>query len=317
MKFETKFTLYLTTALVVGFSLVNTVAILFLKSVVETSIDSQVKLIVSGYKYNDSNNPIPPYLMLREKIEPLEDYRVIGYTGKYFVLLDENYVKGILMSFAMLLIGWEIVLIIIILLLFYKVLSTHWKREQDVKDILNILLLSLTHRLGNFLSILRVNLELIGENAPAIRIKKGLKKLEDDYGKTLSLLKSLQEGKDVEIEKIDLGTLIEDLYSKLGPVESLKFIFVKKDVFIKANPIYLEILTSSLLENAFKYAKSFIHVKICEKEKALVIINDIKEGHGGSGMGLHIVKFTSSKIGAKVTYRIRKNFTVIVKFRPA
>jgi two-component sensor histidine kinase len=52
-----------------------------------------------------------------------------------------------------------------------------------------------------------------------------------------------------------------------------------------------------LIENSIKYSDEYIHIKSIKKNKLLyiVIANDIGKSKSGSGFGLSLVKYISSK----------------------
>ncbi len=314
MRFETKAFTVLAVTLVVGLSVINFLSVVYLKIVLEEALNREVDM---AYKLYALNNLEPPeYIKIKESPTPPEGYRVAVYTGRHFIFVEEGYVQKKLKSFAVSLLIWEVLLVISVLILFRKVVINYIRREKEVKDIMNILLLAITHRIGNFISAQKINLELL-EDSPAVnRLRESVKGLEEHYSRTLGILELLGKGQGLEPVRVDLEAFLRKVIRSLHIPEGVRVRVRTSKVYIKTNPVYLEILLTSLIENALKYARSRVYVRLCngERRPLLIVRNDVREHSGGSGMGLQIVKFTAEKMGASVRFRVRDRFTAVVVF---
>lgn len=312
MRFETKALLLLVFALVVGLSAVNFLSVAYLKFVLQDSLEKEIDRVYRLYLLGYSD--LPDHIRVGEKPIPPEGFKVARYTGKHFIFLKEGYTEERLRDFSFFLLMWEAILVIVTVVLFQRVVVRYIRREQEVKDLMSILLLAITHRIGNFISAQKVNLELLEEDPVLDRLKESVRRLERDYRRTLEVLEELKEGHGTEPEVVDLKVLVERVIRSLPVPEGIELKLRLSQAKVRANPVYLEIMVSSLLENALRYANSVVHVRLCGKGPLLVIRNDVRTHTGGSGMGLQIVKFVARRIGAEVRFRIRNRFTAVVVF---
>ncbi len=317
MKFEYRILSLLLTVIVSGFTFLNFVSIAYIREVLDQQLQEKAKLYSKLILYNRTER-IPEFIKIEESPLPLEKHRLILYTGKHYVFIKEEYIRNLLLSYGLSLFLWEGGLTVIILLLFYLTLIRNLKTEKETGDLLNVMLQSLTHKIGNFLASQKINLEMLEESSPVLRMKRSLSDLERNYQKTFKILEMLRHGQHIKKEKIDLLKLISDT------ALSYKSIF-QREVFLRtpntdfslnSNPFYTELLVSLLLENAFKHSDKRVFIKLCRarSKKLLIVKNDIGRDISGTGVGLRIVKFIADKLGVDLKIRIRKNFTVLVTF---
>ena len=315
MRFETKALAVIVVSLVIGLSMINFLSVLYLRLLTEDYLEREIDRVYRLYTLN-AGVRVPEYLRISENPVPPEGFRVIRYTGKHFIFLREDYIRDRLRNFSVFILMWEALLVMALIVIFQRVVVRYMRREREIKDLTGILLLTLTHRIGNFLSVQRINLELL-EKTPALeRLKESVRRLERDYRKTLDILEDLKEGQGLEPERVDLKEAVERTVSSLPVREGVRVRMRLSRVYVHTNPVYMDILLSSLIENALRYAKTKVYIKVCEGENGpvLVIRNDIRSYDGGSGMGLQIVRFVTRKIGAEVRYRVKDHFTVVVRF---
>ncbi len=317
MRFEYRVLILLSLVIVGGFTFMNFVSLAYVKEVVEEHLRTQARTYSKLLLYNRAEK-IPGYMRISETPTPVEDYSIILYTGKHYVFVRNDYVKEKITRFALSLLLWEAGLVVMILSLFYLTLIRNLRNEREVSDLMNVLLLSLTHKLGNFIASQKVNLELIEDSPPKERLRRSLVDLERSYHRTFTLLETLQRERNVREEKVDLKSIVEEAVSHhTEQGRDLRFSSVKSVPPIRTNPVYVELLISLLLENAVKYSRRTVHVKLCRSRKGrpvLFIRNDIGSRSGGTGVGLQIVRFIADKIGAELRIRIRDRFTVVTTF---
>lgn len=313
MRYETKVFIAILLVVAVGLSIVNFLGLTYLRLALEEGLEREINYLKRLYPQVGT----PPHIVISEDPLPPEGFTVSAYTGKYFIFLKKDYVKDRLRGLAFLLLLWDAFLIISLSLLLRRTLLRYMGRERELKDLFHALLMTVTHRIGNFISVQKLNVELLGEDRRALRLRESLRKLEGDYTRLLETLLNIQRGGEVGKERLDIRSLVVSTLS--GNRKEVRLILnLREGVFVDMNPIYGEILIQSLLENALKYARSFVHVKLCrtkDDRPLLLIRNDRKStAEGGSGMGLQIVNFLASKMGVRVSYRVRGCFTAIVEF---
>jgi len=217
----------------------------------------------------------------------------------------QEYVKNVLL--------WEFLLVLSLMLILYKVIERITKQERDYKEFLELILLTLSHKFGNFLTAHRGNIEILkirNDERALQRLEKSYTFMQEDLNKVIETINRFKEA-SFEKEKINLKELIEKF---LSLIETEKRILITaKDINVYANRQNFENIIFSLLENAFKYSKERIHIKVCKNY--IAIRNDIYETERGSGIGLKIAQALAKKEGFKIKYRAKEeNFIIVLKF---
>jgi signal transduction histidine kinase len=211
---------------------------------------------------------------------------------------------------------WETFLVFGSIISIYYLTSIYLKKEERYKQFLQLMILSISHKLGNKISSLNINLELIKSscnNQAVNRLEKSLISLNEDLKTLLNTFKKLQFERKEEEERFRVDELVLKLLEEFKPFE--------KKVFLKLKPLKsfknrsdIEAIIQIILENAFKYSENKVYIKIYKSN--LIIKNDIKnEIESGSGLGLLIVEELSKLNNLKVIKRVKgKYFTVCLAF---
>lgn len=309
MSEERKYLLWLVLILVAGFTVINTLSVMALKISLENELYVTANALRRALITDRTVLPYPFKISER----PEEGFIIVVYKDGFFILVDENYIPERLKSFATVLVLWEGVFILFILLLFRRTVLLYIKREKDIRYLLNLLLLALTHRLGNFLSVVKLNLELMEDSKPKKRIISSTEKLEEDYKKAVEVLESLSKGYGLGSRIVNVKEVVEELLKGSDHRQDIRLMVKLEDTLVRANPIYLEILVGSVIENSLKYAISFVHIKLCGG--LLVVRNDFGSVKEGSGMGLKIARFAAQILGFDLRIKYRNRFTVFVNFK--
>ena len=310
MSEERKYLLWLVLILVAGFTVINTLSVMALKISLENELYITANALRRALITDRTALPYPFKISER----PEEGFIPVVYRDGFFILVDEDYIPERLKSFATVLVLWEGVFILFILLLFRRTVLLYIKREKDIRHLLNLLLLALTHRLGNFLSVVKLNLELMEDSKPKERIISSTEKLEEDYKKAMEVLESLSKGYGLGSRIVNVKDVVEGVLKGSDHRKDIKLMVKLEDTLVRANPIYLEILVGSVIENSLKYAISFVHIKLCGG--LLVVRNDFGSVKEGSGMGLKIARFAAQILGFDLRIKYRNRFTVFVNFKP-
>ena len=248
---------------------------------------------------------------LIEKYQQLQN--ILKQQNQLPVIFQDN-LKSYKSEYSKMVILWETFLVFGSIILIYYLTSIYLKKEERYKQFLQLMILSISHKLGNKISSLNINLELIKSicnNQAVNRLEKSLTSLNEDLKTLLNTFKKLQfERKEEERFRVD--ELVLKLLEEFKPFE--------KKVFLKLKPLSfknrsdIEAIIQIILENAFKYSENKVYIKIYKTN--LIIKNDIKnEIESGSGLGLLIVEGLSKLNNLKVIKRVKgKYFTVCLAF---
>jgi len=301
LRVEVKLLILIALILSFGLSTVNLVALNNCKKQILEKVNLEIRLYKVLYSYGILAQT-PVYIKV-SKVPPSSDWRLIGkaYDGNFF-FLDENYVQRELRSFAIHLFIWEIPIIVLTILFTYKTVSFFIEREKEAKELVKTFFLFFTHKLGNFLSLNRVNLEILKMHCPIekalYRLEKAYDILESDFKKSLSYISSFESEQTNESFRLD--ELLENLinrYYNLFP--SLNLEYSLEALVIKSRKKEVESLLQILIENAFKYADTYVRVslKYFYSKPIIEIENDVGSGNSGSGIGLRLAKFLARRLG--------------------
>lgn len=182
---EIKLLVLLTLILSLGLSVVNLVALSNYKRQILEKIDSEVELYKLAVDYGVSLK-LPPYIVISPK-PPGERWSVAGKVNDEFFFVNEDYVQSELRRFAFYLFIWEVPIVVLTILVAYKTVTLFIKREKEAKELVKTFFLLFTHKLGNFLSLNKINLEILEMKCPnekaLSRIKQAYSILESDFKK--------------------------------------------------------------------------------------------------------------------------------------
>ncbi|WP_297473850.1 hypothetical protein [Persephonella sp.] len=306
-----------TFVLTLGLSAINLVSILFFKYNLENQITKETRLYLEVYKYNPGLR-LPEHIKIFDKFPNPEKYELIGIANGKYITYDRRYKEEKLKSFASTLLLWEGILIVSLMFLMYFTIIKYIKKEEYIRQYLEILLLTITHKLGNFLSIQRLNIDLIKSKCrikAVNRLENAYSLIEKDFKFTIKTLKNLGNT-EKNITTVNIKDMIEDILHHF--IENLKDKKIKlklKNVYIKADPNDLENILFSLLENAIKFSDEKIYVKMCVNDKNIFIFikNDVGITDKGAGVGLQIAEFLLSQYGGEVRTHIGRDFLTVIR----
>ena len=106
----------------------------------------------------------------------------------------------------------------------YYLTSIYLKKEERYKQFLQLMILSISHKLGNKISSLNINLELIKsicKNQVVYRLEKSLISLNEDLKTLLNTFKKLQFERKEERFRVD--ELVLKLLEEFKPFEKKVF----------------------------------------------------------------------------------------------
>ncbi|MCX7761083.1 MAG: hypothetical protein N2Z81_07840 [Hydrogenothermaceae bacterium] len=231
----------------------------------------------------------------------------------YIQSFDKDLFEEKYNQLAKLIIMWEGILIISTMLLFYLVIEKYIRKEREYKEFLELMILTVSHKFGNFLATLKINLDIIKSSCNLKAIENS-ENYTNELSKDLQLLiKLLKSSSSEEPEDIDIKELILDTMKNFG-TGNRKVIVEITDFRVTARKDIIENILFILIDNCFKYSKSFIHIRTF-KGKVIVLRNDVRKREGGSGIGLTIAEKFCQLNGWTLKKIVRKDyFTVFLKF---
>ncbi|WP_456393606.1 sensor histidine kinase [Persephonella sp.] len=317
LSFENKVLITFTFILALGLSAINLVAVLFFKYSIEGQIYRESRLYVEVYRYNPSVR-LPEYIKLFDRLPDSPSYEIIGMVNGRYVTLDKEYKTRKTKEFATTLLMWDAVLILSTMLLIYFTIIKYIKKEEYLRRYLEILILTITHKLGNFLSVQRINIDLIKSKCrikAVNRLESAYSLIEKDFKFTIRTLKNLGNA-EKNIKTVNLKDLVEDILHHF--IENLKdrdVITRLKNIYIKIDPNDIENILFTVIENAVKFSEKRIHIKMCSDGKYVYIFikNDVGTVNKGAGIGLEIAEFLISQYGGEIKTHIGRDFLTVLK----
>ncbi len=318
-KFETKIMLIFVSILVFGISLINAISVIYYKFSLENSILKEINCYKKILEYDPYFTP-PSYILINKITAINKDYEIVGQTGDYFIFLKKSYKSEKLKSFASTLFIWEGIIVISLILVMYLTIINFLKKEEENLKFLEFLVLSITHKIGNFLAIQKLNIDILKLKCPeeksVNRIEENYRFIEKDFKITLETIQNLKKSENKKL--LNVKDVITQILKNFEDVLKEKNLKLKlKDCYLKISEIDAENIIFNLIENSIKYSENSIQIKVCCTQKYfyLIIKNDISEQKEGTGIGLEIVKYLLSKNNGKLYNRAKKDYLAVVKIK--
>jgi len=296
LSFQTKLLIIFAIIVVLIFSIINFVTLYFFNEEQQRHFEETLALYQKILE-KDKNYPLPLHIKRYDKE----------------LIIDQNYIDDRFKKYAKTVLLWESLLVLLLMYLFYRVLVAISKKEIEYEEFLKLLIFVMSHKIGNFLSVMKTNLEILRikpENRIIERLHTSCNILNEEITKTIETVKKLPAFRK-DIKEINLKEILTKIISKFETRK--KIILSLKDSLTKANEETIEIILFLIIDNAFKYSNSKIHIKIFKK--FLAVRNDIAESDKGSGVGLQIVDYLAKKSGYTIKYRAKgEHFLLTLKF---
>ncbi len=317
MRFDLKASITFTVIVVIGFVVLNSVSFLYYKEGIKISLLKEAKAYYE-LKKKEPLFPLPYYLKMYKELIFQDDFVPLIKIEDTNVYVKRDYIERKFNNFFINIFLWDVVIIFTLYIFFYFTILRYIKKETEIKSILEIFTLSISHKLGNFLSINKMNIELLKSKCKfreLERIEQSYNLLEKDFINVSSFLKNI--GKTDKKRVLNLRTLIERHLNEFQSIFPDKRIILSlRDIYVKAEEDKLSLIIFNLLENAFKYSDSFIHIKTCQNKRkvTLSIRNDISTDiKRTTGIGLEIVTKLLKDTGGVLWKKAGKDtYTVVV-----
>lgn len=227
--------------------------------------------------------------------------------------LKESYAKERFNKYSKTILIWEVLLILVLSYLFYRILNVISRKEKEHEEFLRFLFFVLSHKIGNFLSTMNTNIEILKlkpESRVLERMEKSCNAIGAEIQKTIEAVKKLPKISKSK-QQINLEELIKTVISKFETDK--KLLFSKREVYLNNNPEVVETIIFLLIDNAFRYSEKIIHIKIFRN--AVAIRNDFTEIVKGSGLGLQIAEYLCRTSKLQLKYRAKgEHFIVLLIF---
>ena len=321
MRFELKVVATVLLFLSVAFSILNAVLFISLSQEHEGDIIRYsrplVDAIIEGTKVE-----VPAHILITSErlADRWEEYDLITLYRGMFVYVKKGYSYEKTRQFMVSIFVTEILITLIITATFYILLSKFYSSEKRYRDLLGIILLASAHRMGNFLSSIKLSLETFKKELKDTRGEEKLNKLsrqvgllEEDFKKNLQILNSILD-RSTSLEEVDVLSMVREIsfhYKKRYPGKLLYIKTSRNGQFrLKTDRALLNNLIDILIENAFLHSAKEIKIRLRKsKGKVCILItNDIKEGRmSGSGIGLEIADYISKLLKVNIHQNIKNS----------
>ena len=214
--------------------------------------------------------------------------------------------------------------------IFYQLLKRYNIHKNNTIRLIEIFLEIISHKFGNFLAGVKINLSLVNSNnkniilSPKIynRILNSVDYMDNELSNILSELNSIRLYNNILIKSnLSFNKLLSN------QIEKSENLFKDKknyQIILKNNCDKLENLEYAfaielLLENALKYANSIIKIRTGlwrKKYHYLFILNDIStKNYKGLGLGLSIVDSIAKQNDFYVQWRKEGNFFKVLIYK--
>ncbi|MBF0539147.1 MAG: HAMP domain-containing histidine kinase [Nitrospirae bacterium] len=240
--------------------------------------------------------------------------------GRYYYI-KRSYMQQRLNSFGIIVFGLESSLFLSLVLFTYMTVARFVRDIEGKERFLNLLLLSFNHKIGNFLSTLKINVEILkdslDDNACLHRIEQTCTRIEADMKRTFKMIST---GYININEVVDVGEAIEVMVSFFGSELSARLLLLdlrRVSTVMAYND--LEDILYNLIDNAIRYSVRTVGIRLraIDKHVCIYIRNDIapsapatvgsKAEDKGTGLGKEITLKILKRYRAEMIVRQRQD----------
>lgn len=190
---------------------------------------------------------------------------------------------------------WECILVIVVSYVFFLLFKRYKRHKKEVTEFQDILVEAVSHRLGNYLAVQKINLELLrGQHNPRAfgRIEESTARFENDFQQLIKIMSEF-DFEERKHEPVDIKTVAEDMLPRFDGVHRVRVHTRLQSGTLQGNILEIQTLLFILLENAVKYANSCIKIKtgLTNGRSYCFLLNDINPAVSmGSGIGRNIAR---------------------------
>lgn len=228
--------------------------------------------------------------------------------------VDRDFIENKILEYTKQVILWEFLLVLATMFILYKIIDRMTKQQREYKDFLELILLTISHKFGNFLASQKGNLEILKikyDQKALQRLEKNYEHIEEEFRTIVKYIENFKRF-SADREKISLRETLNKCIDLLIDKEAIRI--RGKDLLLYSNKQVLENILFPLIENAVKYSEGVISIRITRKY--LAIRNKILVTSRGTGIGLKISETLAKKQGFQLLYRTKGEYFICqLKFR--
>lgn len=212
--------------------------------------------------------------------------------GRYYYI-RRPYIRQRLNSFGIIVFGLESALFLSLVLFTYVSVARFVRDIEGKERFLDLLLLSFNHKIGNFLSTLKLNVEILktspADNDCIDRIEQTCTRIEADVKRTLKM--SATDYVNIS-EVVNVAEVIDKMVYCFAPELSARHLTLdlhSVSTLMAYND--LEDILYNLIDNAIRYSVTTISIRlrVVNRHVCLYIRNDIApSAYKGTGLGKEI-----------------------------
>ncbi|WP_456370626.1 hypothetical protein [Thermodesulfatator atlanticus] len=231
-----------------------------------------------------------------------------------YYALENPLNRNKIFSFAKYFFLWEALLAISVSYIFYRLFAIYERYKKDQEEFLSLLVKTLSHRFGNFISAQKLGLNVLSQKYHSKSINTLIRScnlMEHDLRHLLVVLDSFLERKDLE-NNVTISALLKESrqqYAHVFGEKTIKVSSFKEPKFFKRTEACF--VMALLLENAYRYGKSFIWLRAGRYRgiSYLALINDLGDSHPppGTGLGLYLAKRFAARAGLEIATKKNEN----------
>ncbi|WP_035588883.1 sensor histidine kinase [Hippea jasoniae] len=246
---------------------------------------------------------LPEYVIIQDHPISKKGYVLYASDNGVFIYVNMSYFERLFRNFAVDLFLWETSLTLTVVLIVFLILKRFNTKQKQINDMMRLIVETMSHKIGNFLSSVRVNLEINDEEGIK-QIKKSLEVVENDFKAMQKKIQRLYDHSET-IETVKLNEIVEEIIKNLGEE---RFNYFLDEAKLKVNKDDLQIVIWEVLNNAFKYADGKIEVKLLKNKKVKFFVrNKIGRVASNSGYGKKICEYIAFKNGWVFSTNIKEN----------
>ncbi|QWR76395.1 sensor histidine kinase [Candidatus Magnetomonas plexicatena] len=307
---------------VVWFSVLNFVSVTYFRKTLEGILLDKLSVTIRQYKQNTAC--VPEYIVATDKHIPEKSLTLlteesVNGTRTYFYV-KRIYFEDKIKDFAIIVFGIESSLFLSLILITYLIVSRFVRESENSGRFLNLLLLSFNHKIGNFLSILKVNIEILRENPCEKRATERLfsttEKIEADLKRTFKMLR--EKGKTVN-ENVNLRDCIFEATDFFALSETKTVFHLNViPIIISSNSNDIGDVLYNLIDNAVKYSSGSVNIRLSADARFAYVfirnelaVNSLR----GTGLGLEITNNILKRCNGKLVSRQKgQHYIAYVRF---
>ncbi len=307
--------------LVAGLSLINLVVFAEFRRLEEESLYRLAYQHFLNYLQNPQHRGDEDFLInppaeggykvyvFEDQGNPLRTIRV-GVREELLKAKSDSLIKRLLIA--------EFFLVLALVFLYQSLIERYFTKVKEKEDWTRTLMLSLAHRLGNFMATQRVLLAMLKKSYPEDQNIKKLEKSLHKLERELSLfINPVREDKARKGEYLDLQEQVKEILTYFEEdLKGKRLILRLSSLYAYMNKEDLQDVLYNLVGNAIRHSSRLVHIKICSKRALLVIRNDrTYSGRHGMGMGVELTRKVLERYRFGLKISLKKNYTAFVQFK--